>query len=87
MTEFEEQTIRRIHILDARRMAHDMLFNVVFRFWGAPTGEVMAYLDQCIERAEATGLHVARPEAELDAIRQTLQAARLALQSRVAETP
>lgn len=87
MDEFQAATIRKINELQATCMAQDILFNVVFRYWGAPATEVMEYLDECVERAEASGLPMPRPEAELDAIRKVLQQARLALVRRSAEHP
>lgn len=75
-----------LHTINARAMAHDALFNIVFRNWGAPLNELMAHLDEARERLVATGLPQPVPEPALDAIREVMDMARAALQARLSDT-
>lgn len=76
-----------IATLRGRTLAHEALFNIVFRDWGRPISEVMGHLREASERVTADVLANPMPDAQVHAAQQTLALALAALAHRTQDPP
>lgn len=83
MTDSLRDVAEAIHAIKARALAHDALFNIVFRCWGRSAQEVIAHLHEAAERVQADLLHSQAPEAAVEAARNSLELAQTALAARL----
>ena len=79
--------IHELHVIKARSMAQDAVFNALLKCWGGPRETLIAYLKQSAERIEATGLPTAAPEEALNAIRDVFALAILAAEGGPPQSP